>query len=186
MDDRFKSLVLLNKNRFKQFLVLLNKNGFKQFLLYYFNALRYKTLSIINNAKSLIWIKALLLPPDFYFTIIVACIVSFVPVAFQETISDISSLLQLKAWLKITLFLLFTMVVIFMGRRFIGFARFAKEVFEQVKRQNVKTTKAKEDRLNKILLQSESENRNAKEDIVAAIKWFSLASLLLLIMVVVQ
>lgn len=174
MDDRLQSLVLLNKN------------GFKQFLFYYFNTLRYKTLSIINNAKSLIWIKALLLPPDFYFTIIVACIVSFVPVAFQETISDISSLLQFRAWLKITLFLLFTMVVIFMGRKFIGFAMFAKDVFDQVKIQDITTTKGKEDRLNKILLKSESENRNAKENIKAGIWLFICAFFLLVMMVVVK
>ena len=182
---------MLNKNRFKQFLLLLNKNGSKQFLLYYFNALRYKTLSIINNAKSLIWIKALLLPPDFYFTIIVACIVAFVPVAFQETISkisSISSLIKLKPWFQICLFLGFTITVIKMGKRFIGFTMFAKCVFDQVEKQSVtlKTTKGKENFLIKILSKFENENKNAFDDIVAAIKWFSLASFLLIIMVLVE
>ncbi len=73
-----------------------------------------------------------------------------------------------------------------MGKRFIGFVMFAKCVFDDVEKQTLKTTKGKEDFLIKRLPNFESENKNAFDDIVAAIKWFSFAFFLLLIMVAVK
>ena len=93
----------------------------------------WKTLvGLLMKNKTSFWPKALLLPSDFYFTIIVACIVAFVPVAFQETISTIPSTTIVTNFFKIVLFLLFTGIVIFMGKNFIEFAMFAKYVSERV------------------------------------------------------
>ena len=74
-----------------------------------------------------------------------------------------------------------------MGKRFIGFAMFAKYVFDRVQAQGLESETSKESFLsNKLLATLESENKNAFDDIVAAIKCFSLASFLLLIMVAVK